>query len=59
MILTTQKIKVCSRETAYIYERKITAILQLTKLKLKPLPENPRIINNMGIFLYERFIVYL
>ena len=33
--------------------------LTINQTKLKPLPENPRIINSMGIFLYERFIVYL
>jgi len=59
MILTTQKIRLYSWATTYLYERKITAILQLTKLKLKPLPENPRIINSMRIFLLDKFIVYL
>ena len=59
MILTTQKIETCSRETAYTYERKITAILTITKIKLKPLPENPRIERHGDFSFKENFCIFI
>jgi len=53
LILTTQRIETCSRETAYIYERKITAILTIKYNKLKPLPENPHPIKE-GVFFLRK-----
>ena len=59
MILTTQKIETCSRETAYIYERKITAILTIKYNKLKPLPENPRIERHGDFSFKEKFLIFI
>ena len=59
MILTTHKIEICSRETAYIYERKTTAILNNYKTKLKPLPENPRIERHGDFSFKENFHIFI
>ena len=59
MILTTQRIETCSRETAYIYERKITAILTIKYNKLKPLPENPRIERHGDFSFKEKFLIFI
>ncbi len=58
-ILTTQRIETCSRETAYTYERKITAILTIKYNKLKPLPENPRIERHGDFSFKEKFLIFI
>ena len=59
MILTTQRIETCSRETAYTYERKITAILTIKYNKMKPLPENPRIERHGDFSFKENFCIFI